>query len=182
MPFSFFEIPFQPQFLLYGLIFLSSKMGDVGSGRLLAVRVFGSALLLSLEHSLSCQETGLQGYEEYVFVNGLPPLPSCTSDIPAIASTPREHTQCGLRGDRVGEADQPGRVMEASVRAFSGAKEKSSCRNGLSTHVNCFLAVTEILMLVITGRSLLGIVRNPLLLFPSRPTKSRWLGRSRGRA
>ena len=69
-------------------------VNDSPCERLLAVRVFGSALLLSLEHSLSCQETGLQGYEEYVFVNGLPPLPSCTSDIPAIASTPREHTQC----------------------------------------------------------------------------------------
>ena len=80
-----------------------------------------------------------------------------------------------LRGDRIGEADQPGPVMEASVRAFSGAEEKSPCRNGLSTHclcrnglsthVKCFLAVNEILMLVITGRSLLGIVRNTLLLF-----------------
>ena len=33
------------------------------------------------------------------------------------ASTPREHVQHGLRGDH------PGLVMEAPVRAFSGAEE-----------------------------------------------------------
>ena len=39
-----------------------------------------------------------------------------------MASTPRERAPYGLRGDRIGEAYQPGPVMEAPGRAFSGAE------------------------------------------------------------
>ena len=66
---------------------------------LLGVRGRGSILLLSSGHSLSCQGTRVQGHEEDVFLDGLPPLSSSTSEIPTMVSTPPERAQCGLRGD-----------------------------------------------------------------------------------
>ena len=136
---------------------------------------------------------GLQGHEEDVFLNGLPPLLSWTSEKTTVVSTPREHAQHGLRGNRVGEADQLGPVMEARVRAFTGAEEvvfssdvgvhslgdgsrvrfpltpceeRSPCRNGLSTHVSCFLAVNKIRMFVITGQFFVTAC-SPSVLIPS---------------
>ena len=58
---------------------------------------------------------GLQDREEEdVFLDGLPPLSSRTSQASKTASTPREHAQYGYgsRGDRIGEADDPGPEME----------------------------------------------------------------------
>ena len=57
----------------------------------------------------------LQGHEEEVFLDGLPPLRSSTSEISMMASTPREHAQYDPLG---------------------GPK-------GSSTHVNCLFAVNE---------------------------------------
>ena len=54
-----------------------------------------------------CDE-GPEGQAENEFLQGLPPLSSSTSEASTIASTPRHHARCGLRGDRVGEAAHPG--------------------------------------------------------------------------
>ena len=69
------------------------------------------------------RDEGLQGHEEHIFLDGLPVLSSSTSEISTRASTPREHAQYALRGDRIGEADHPGLVMEALVRAFPVVKD-----------------------------------------------------------
>ena len=45
-------------------------------------------------------DDGLQGLEEDVFLDGLLPLSSCTSEMSTVASTPRERAQYGLRGDK----------------------------------------------------------------------------------
>ena len=71
-------------------------------------------------------DDGLQGHEEDVVLDGVPPLPSCTSKISTTASTPREYAQYGVRGDRTGEV-RPGPVMEALVRAFLVAHTVLSC-------------------------------------------------------
>ena len=68
----------------------------------------------------------MQGHKKDVFLNGLHPLSLGTSEISTIDSTPREHAQHGLRGKRIGETDEtdePGPVMKALVRAFSGAQD-----------------------------------------------------------
>ena len=41
-------------------------------------------------------DKGLEGHEEDVFSNGLPPSPSCTSEITTIASTPELAKQTSL--------------------------------------------------------------------------------------
>ena len=67
-----------------------------------------------------------------------------------MASTPREHAQHGLREDRLGEADHPGPVMEALVRApgmlsyeVTWVCTLSVTSHEQSTNVNCFLAVND---------------------------------------
>ena len=45
-------------------------------------------------------------------MQGLPLLSSSSSETSALASTPRDHARCGLRGERLGEADHPGPEME----------------------------------------------------------------------
>ena len=65
----------------------------------------------------------VQGYDEDVFLDGVPQLSSNTSEISTMASTPREHAQYGLRGDRIGETDHLGPAMEAPVRAFFVARD-----------------------------------------------------------
>ena len=52
----------------------------------------------------------LQDHEEDVFLDGLPPLSSNSSEASTIASTPR--ARFGLRGDRIGEADHLGPQTE----------------------------------------------------------------------
>ena len=49
----------------------------------------------------------LQVPEEDVFLDGMLPLQSFTSEISTVDSTPREHAQYALRGDRIGETHQP---------------------------------------------------------------------------
>ena len=62
------------------------------------------------------------GREEGVFSDRLPPLSSSTSEISTTSSTPREHAQYGLRGDRVGEAEDPGPMMRRLFGHFSAQK------------------------------------------------------------
>ena len=133
VPLSFSEVLFQPRFLLQELIFLSSKMdgGRCGrqswlrEGEWLALRTIARCESPSIRFAaqfgtlaIMPGDDGLQGHEEDVFLDGLPPLSSCTSGIPTIASTPRELAQYGLCWDRIGEADQPGSVMEILCGRF----------------------------------------------------------------
>ena len=63
-------------------------------------------------------DEGLQGHEEDVFLDRLLPLSSSTSELSMVVSTLREHAEYGLPGDRLGDAEHPGSVMEAVVRVF----------------------------------------------------------------
>ena len=69
-------------------------------------------------------DEGLQGHEEDVFLDRLPPLSSSTAEITAAASKPREHAQHGLRGVRIGEAEHPGPETGTHSRASSVAKNE----------------------------------------------------------
>ena len=89
--------------------------------RWLAVRALGSAQFGTLV-------VVPKVVKKTFFWDGLPPLSSCTSGISKVAWTPRKH---GLHGDRIGEAEKPGPVMEAPVRAFSGAVEMVSLQERL---------------------------------------------------
>ena len=82
---------------------------------------------------------------EDVFLDGLLPLSSTTSETPATASTPRERAQHGLRGDRIGEADHPGPMMESVRNGRAGwltDLPKSICMGGSTLAEDCFLSDT----------------------------------------
>ena len=80
-----------------------------------------------------------QGCEEDVFLDGLLPLSSSTSEASTIASTLREHAKYDLRGNRIGEADH----LDASQEGERDDRAPWSTALPKSTNVADSLQCTE---------------------------------------